>query len=49
MIIIITGATETISVSLIQYLSNITGKDEIKELQETAIFGTAYKLREVLM
>jgi len=29
------GATETISKSLRQYLSNIIGKHEIKELQKT--------------
>ena len=31
---VITGATGTISKSLIQYLSNIPGKHEIKELQK---------------
>jgi hypothetical protein len=31
------------------YLINVTGKHEIKELQKTAILGTAHKLREVLM
>jgi hypothetical protein len=46
---VITGATGTISRSLRQYLSNIPGKHKIKELQQTAIFGTAHKLREVLM
>jgi hypothetical protein len=46
---VIIGATETISKSLRQYLSNIPGKHEIKELQHTAILGTAHKLREVLM
>ena len=43
------GATGTISKSLRQYLSNTTGKHEIKELQKTATLGTAHKLREVLM
>jgi hypothetical protein len=43
------GATGTISKSLRQYLSNITGKHKIKELQKTAISATAHKLREVLM
>ena len=28
-----------------KYLSNITGKQEIKELQKTAILGTAHTLR----
>jgi hypothetical protein len=39
---VIRGATGTISKSLRQYLSNITGKHEIKELQKTAIMGTAH-------
>jgi hypothetical protein len=38
----ITGETETISKSLRQYLSNIPGKHEIKELQKTAILDTAH-------
>jgi len=42
-------ATGTISKLLRQYLSNIVGKNEIKELQKTAILGTAHKLREVLI
>ena len=46
---VIIGATGTISKSLRQYLSNIPGKHEIKELQTTAILGTAHKLWEVLM
>jgi len=32
-----------------QYLSNITGEREIKELQNTAILGTAKKLQRVLL
>jgi hypothetical protein len=43
------GATGTISKSLRQYLFNIPGKYEIKELQKTAILGTAHKLQKVLM
>jgi len=40
---IITGATGTISESLRQYLSNIPGKHDIKELlKKTAILGTAH-------
>jgi len=35
--------------SLRQYLSNILGKHEIKELLITAILGTAYILRTVIM
>ena len=45
---VITWATGTISISLTQYLSYTPGKQEIKELQKTAILGTAH-LREVLM
>jgi hypothetical protein len=48
-IVILTGATGTISKSLKQYLSNIPGKHEIKELQKKDILGTAHILREVLM
>jgi hypothetical protein len=44
-----TGATETISESLRQYLSNVPEKHEIKEMQKSAIFGTAHTLRKVLM
>jgi hypothetical protein len=46
---IITGTTGTISKSLRKYLSSIPGKHDIKELQKTAILGTAHILREVLM
>jgi len=49
MILVIRGATGTISKSLRKYLSNITGKYEIKELQKIAILGTAHILRQVLM
>jgi hypothetical protein len=42
-------ATGTISKSFRKYSSNIPGKHEIKELQKTAILGTAYILQEVLM
>ena len=48
-ITVFTGATGTVSKSLRQYLSNIPGEHEINELQKTAISGTAYILREVLM
>jgi hypothetical protein len=44
-----TGATGTISKSFRKYLSNIPGKHEVKELQKTAILGTAHTLRKVLM
>jgi hypothetical protein len=46
---VITGANGTISESFRQYPSNIPGKHEIKELQTTAILGTAHKLQKVLM
>jgi hypothetical protein len=46
---VIITATGTISKSLRQYLSNMPGKHEIKELQQTAILCTARILREVLM
>ena len=39
---VIIVATGTISKSVRQYLSNIPGKREIKELQKTAILGTAH-------
>ena len=42
---VIIGATGTISKSF----SNIAGKHEVKELQKTAILGTAHILRKVLM
>jgi len=43
------GATGTISKSFRKYVSNIAGKHEVKELQKTAILGTAHILRKVLM
>ena len=46
---VITGATRTILKSFRKYMSNIAGKHEVKELQKTAILGTAYILRKVLM
>jgi hypothetical protein len=45
---VIIGETGTISKSLRQYLSNVPGKHEIKELQTTAILVTAHMLRKVL-
>ena len=49
MIPVIIGATGTISKSFRKYVSNIPGKHEVKELQETAILGTAHILQEVQM
>jgi hypothetical protein len=46
---VITEATGTISKSFRKYVSNIPGKHEVKELQKTAIWGTAHILRKVLM
>jgi len=45
----IKGATGTISKSFRKYLSNTPGKYEVKELQKTAILGTAHILWKVLM
>jgi hypothetical protein len=39
-ILVMIGAPETITKSLKQYLSNIPGKHEIKELKNTAILAT---------
>jgi hypothetical protein len=46
---VIIGTTGTISKSFRKYLSSTPGKHGIKELQKTAILGTAHILREVLM
>jgi hypothetical protein len=46
---VIIGATGTISKSFRKYLSSTPGKRDIKELQKTAILGTAHILRKVLM
>ena len=48
-IMVIIGATGTISKSLGQCLSNIQGKHEIKELQKTGILSTSHTLRDVLV
>jgi len=48
-ITVIIGAIGTISKSFRKYVSNISGKHEVKELQKTAILGTAHILRKVLM
>ena len=49
LVLVIIGTTGTISISLLPYLSNIPGNEEIKELQTTVILGTAHILRRVLM
>ena len=46
---VIIGATGTVSKSFKKYMSNIPGKCEVKEIQRTAILGTAHILRKVLM
>jgi hypothetical protein len=46
---VIIGATGTISKSFGKYVSNIPGKHEVKDLQETAILDAAHILRKVLM
>jgi len=42
---VIIGATGTVSKSFRKYVSNIPGKHEVKELQKTAILGSAHILR----
>jgi hypothetical protein len=46
---VIKGATGTVSKSFRKYLSSVPGKHDIKELQKTAVLGTAHTLREVLL
>jgi hypothetical protein len=43
-----TGTTGTISKAFRKYVNNILGHHEVKELQKTAILGTAHILRKVL-
>jgi hypothetical protein len=45
---IVTAANGTISKSFRKYVSNIPGNHDVKELQKTAILGTAHILRKVL-
>jgi len=45
----IIGTTGTVSKSFRKYVSNIPGNHEVKELQKTAILGTAHIVRKVLM
>jgi hypothetical protein len=45
---VVVGATESISKSFRKYLSNIPGNHDVRELQKTAILGTAHILRKVL-
>jgi hypothetical protein len=46
---VITWATRIISKSYRKYLSYIPGNHEIREVQKTAILGTAHVLWKVLM
>jgi len=46
---VIIGATRTISKSFRKYMRNVPGNHEVKELQKTAILGTAHILWKVLM
>jgi hypothetical protein len=48
-VIPVVGETGTISKSFRKYLSNVPGIHQVKELQKTAILGTAHILRKVLM
>ena len=45
---VVIGATGTISKSFIKYVNNIPGNHDVRELQKTAILGTAHILRKVL-
>jgi hypothetical protein len=47
-ILVIIGTTGTISKSFRKYMSNIPGNHEVKELQKTAILGTAHIFRKVI-
>jgi hypothetical protein len=44
---VVIGATGTVSKSFRKYVSNIPGKYDVKELQKTAILGSAHILRKV--
>ena len=46
---VIIGATRTISKTFRKYVNNIPGNHEVKELQKTAILGTAHIFRKVLI
>jgi hypothetical protein len=48
-ITVIIGATGTISKSFRKYVSDIPGNHDVKELQKTAVLGTAHILQKVLM
>jgi hypothetical protein len=46
---VIIGATGTISKSFRKYANTIPGNHDVRELQKTAILGTAQLLRKVLV
>jgi hypothetical protein len=46
---VIIGGTGIISKSFRKYMSTIPGNHDVRELQNTAILGTAHILRKVLM
>jgi hypothetical protein len=46
---VIIGATGTVSKSFRKHVSDIPGNHDVRELQKTAILGTAHILREVLI
>jgi hypothetical protein len=46
---VLIGATGTISKSFRKYVSTIPGNHDVRELQKTAILGTAHILRKALM
>jgi len=46
---VIIGTTGTMSKTFRKYVSNITENHEVKELQKTAILGTAHILQKVLI
>ena len=48
MIPVIIGVSGTMSKSFRKYVSNLPGNHEVKELQKTAILGTAHILWKVL-
>ena len=45
---VVIEAIGTIPKSFRKYVSNIPGNHDVKELQKTAILGTAYILRKVI-
>jgi hypothetical protein len=46
---VITGVTGTILKSFRKYVSTIPGNHDVRELQKTAVLGTAHILQKVLM